>query len=114
MNASRMRNIIVLKDLPSNLVDEAIVILKNGETLKRQEIIENVNNKEFGEHSDNNSEVAIKEAEFLVSDYIKKLEKPNEQTPSIRKLRLQYKKLQVFSLFLCLTTIVGIIISIFK
>ena len=28
MNVSQMKNIIVLKDLPSNIVDEAIIILK--------------------------------------------------------------------------------------
>ena len=107
MNASRMKNIIVLKDLPSNLIDEAIVILKNGGKIKEKEIIlENKPEGNFDNIQSGNTDIAIKEAEFLVTDYIKKLEKPSEPMPTIRKMRLQYKKLQIFSLFLGLTTIV--------
>ena len=29
MNSNQMKNIIVLKNLPSNLIDEAFIILKN-------------------------------------------------------------------------------------
>lgn len=106
MNASRMKNIIVLKDLPSNLVDEAIVILKNGNKVKYQEIIEEREESNFEIKQGNSSDIAIKEAELLVSNYIKKLEKPNEQSITIRKMRLKYKKLQLCSFFLGLTTIV--------
>ena len=49
MNASRMKNIIVLKDLPSNLVDEAIVILKSGKKIKQKEFIESKNESNFKE-----------------------------------------------------------------
>ena len=116
MDASRMKNIIVLKDLPSNLVDEAIVILKNGSKVKNKEVIDNKRRSSFEENSDGNYEIAIKEAELLVDDYIKKLEKPRESisNANVRKMRLQYKKLQICSLFLGITTAVGIIISIFK
>ena len=43
MNTSQMKNIIVLRDLPSNIVDEAIVILKKNVKLKNREKIENKN-----------------------------------------------------------------------
>ena len=33
MNTSNMKNIVVLKDLPSNLVEEAIVVLKENQKL---------------------------------------------------------------------------------
>lgn len=108
MDASRMKNIIVLKDLPSNLVDEAIVILKSGIKVKNKEIIENKKQKGFEENTDGNYEIAIKEAEALVDDYIKKLEKPKEITSSlnIRRMKLQYKKMQICSILLGVTTIV--------
>ena len=106
MNASRMKNIIVLKDLPSNLVDEAIVILKSGKKVKEKKLIEGKNENNFSDIHGNSSEVAIKEAEFLVSDYIKRLEKPNEPTTTIRKMRLQYKKLQICSFLLGLVAVV--------
>lgn len=108
MDASRMKNIIVLKDLPSNLVDEAIVILKSGSKVKNKEIVDNKRQSNFEETKDSNYEIAIKEAELLVDDYIKKLEKPKENIPNsnIRKMHLKYKKLQICSLLLGITTII--------
>ena len=44
MQNSNMKNIVVLKNLPSNLVDEAIVILKSKKTAKRLEVIEKKSN----------------------------------------------------------------------
>ena len=41
MDVGQMKNIIVLKDLPSNIVDEAIVILKNNSNVKKKETVEN-------------------------------------------------------------------------
>ena len=40
MNVSHMKNIIVLKDLPSNIVDEAIVILKKDSKVQDLKFIE--------------------------------------------------------------------------
>lgn len=108
MDTSRMKNIIVLKDLPSNIVDEAIVILKNGIKVKNKEIIESKKQKAFEDNVDGNYEVVIKEAEALVDDYIKRLEKPKELTSSlnIKRMKLQYKKMQICSILLGVTTIV--------
>ena len=44
MENGKMKNILVLKDLPSNLVEEAIVILKSSKKVKKLERIEK-NNK---------------------------------------------------------------------
>ena len=44
MDISNMRNMVVLKNLPSNIVDEAIVILKTNKKIKRPEMAENIVN----------------------------------------------------------------------
>ena len=36
INMEDMRNIVVLKDLPSNLVEEAIIVLKQNQKIKNQ------------------------------------------------------------------------------
>ena len=41
MNSNQMKNMIVLKNLPSNLIDEAFIILKNNKKIKSLERIEN-------------------------------------------------------------------------
>lgn len=116
MNVSHMKNIIVLKELPSNIVEEAIVILKNGSKIKNEKIIDTkMHQSNFIENSDGNYQTAIKEAEFLVADYMKKIEKKDENIPSnIRKMKAQYKKMKIWSILLGITSIIGIIISIVK
>ena len=68
----------------------------------------------FEEVSDGNYQTAIKEAEFLVENYMKKIEDKKEASPSIRKMRIQYNKMKVCSLFLGLVAILCIAISIIK
>ena len=115
MNVSHMKNIIVLKDLPSNLVDEAIVILKSGSKIKNKEIVDSKASQGIHTESlDGNYETAIKEAEFLVENYMKKMESKNDGTSSIRKMRIQYNKMKLCSLFLGIVTILCIVISIIK
>ena len=89
MKISQMKNIIVLKDLPSNLVEEAIVILKNGSKVKNKEIIEKSYNQIAWQEQGASSDIALKEAEYIVKNYMQTLEKPKEETSSIRKMKLQ-------------------------
>lgn len=74
MDVSKMKNMVVLKDLPSNIVDEAFVVLKTNKKVKKLEKIEN--NKKFKTQDENkkNKEYVLKEAEMLISDYISKIE----------------------------------------
>ena len=45
MNKENMKNMVVLKDLPSNIVEEAIIILKPNVKIKSLDIADNKNNK---------------------------------------------------------------------
>ena len=42
MESSNMKNIVVLKNLPSNMVEEAIIILKETQRVKEKEFIEKI------------------------------------------------------------------------
>ena len=101
-----MKNIIVLKDLPSNIIDEAIVILKAGSKLKSINEVENKKTTSEIENKDTSYEIAIKEAEMLVDDYMKNLEKPKENSVNIKKMRINYQKLKICSLFLGITSLI--------
>ena len=71
-----MRNIVILKDLPSNLVEEAFVVFKENQKIKRPEYVEKSSEKFSGEIDRGNDEdYVVKEAELLVSNYISKIEK---------------------------------------
>ena len=73
MDVSNMKNIVVVKNLPSNLVEEAIVILKSNKEVKKLEHIEN-----GASITDNGNkrtkEYMVREAESVITNYISKIE----------------------------------------
>lgn len=105
MNNLDMKNIIVLKDLPSNIIDEAIVILKDNKIKKRE--------KSENENEFINTNV-ISEAQNVISEYIEKLEKPKKERQNEKKLLLKYKKLQIFSILLTGGMILSFLINFIK
>lgn len=72
METSKMKGIIVLKKLPSNLIDEAIIILKGNKKVQELKYIEKnkINLQEVAKEKD----YIIKEAESVLYDYIRKIE----------------------------------------
>lgn len=79
METSNMKNMVVLKNLPSNLVEEAFVILKSSKKAKKLEKIERKKKTEKIENNKKEKEYIIKEAEMLISNYISKLENDHQQ-----------------------------------
>lgn len=100
MNNLDMKNIIVLKDLPSNIIDEAIVILKDNKIKKKD--------KSETEYVDTS---IICEAQNVISEYIERLERPKMEKKNEKKLLLKYKKLQIFSILLTGMMIISFLIN---
>ena len=75
MNDIKMKNMVVLKDLPSNIVEEAFVVFKTTKKAKKLEKIEQNKTSQSNNTSNKNKEYFLKEAEMLVNDYINKIEK---------------------------------------
>lgn len=114
MNIGQMKNIVVLKDIPSNIVDEAIVILKNNSNVNKKELIRNKKSNRDNESPDKNYDFVVNEAENVIKDYIRNLEKPKETKVSLNKILVKYRKLQIYSFLLGIIAIVGILVSIIK
>ena len=97
MEESKLKNMIVLKNLPSNLIEEAIVILKSNRKVKKLEKIdkEKRSEEEIRNTNKNKREFVVKEAEMIISSYIKKIEENKqekqrnkaEQNKKLHKLR---------------------------
>ena len=51
MESSNMKNMVILKNLPSNLVEEAIIILKSNKKAKKLEKIDKNNKIEKNENT---------------------------------------------------------------
>ena len=74
MPDNNMKNIVVLKNLPSNLIDEAIVFLKSKRSVRKLEVIER-NTTTMLKKDKKIDDYIIKEAENVISNYIEKIEK---------------------------------------
>ena len=97
MEVSNMKNIVVLKNLPSNLIEEAIVILKTNKEAKKLEYIEK-NAKINEPNRKKTKEYMVREAESVISSYISKIEKTKSEKVSNISIEKKYKKLKVYSI----------------
>lgn len=98
METSNMKNMVVLKNLPSNLVEEAIVILKSSKKVKKLEKIDKNSKFEEVESVRKEKDYILKEAEMLVSSYISKLENKQEQKQYITiKNSKKYRRLKSYA-----------------
>lgn len=100
MKSKNMKNIIILKDLPSNIVEEAFIFIKPN--LKVKEYIpKNLNNKEM------KNDYIVNEAESVINDYIKKVDIKDEQN-NMNKIKKKYKTMKM------ITIMMGIIVVVTK
>lgn len=79
METSHMKNMVVLKNLPSNLVEEAIVILKSSKKAKKLQKVDKNNQCKKIESVTKEKDYILKEAEMLITSYISNLEDKHEQ-----------------------------------
>lgn len=110
MDISNMKNMVVLKNLPSNIVDEAIVILKNNQKIKKVEFAESKysNSKMHNKDRENSNDYIVNEAEMLISNYITNLEKPKETTN--KEIRKKYVKMKKLTLLLGIISIIQLFV----
>ncbi|MBO5478434.1 MAG: hypothetical protein J6A04_01770 [Clostridia bacterium] len=112
MNIDSMKNIVVLKDLPSNMVEEAIVILKPNikiENIQKEE--KKKENVKVGAKVGSSKEYIIKEAEEIVSQYISNLEKPKQLEITNKKLIAKYHRIRTLTILFGMVGAFGIIVN---
>ena len=86
-----LKNMVALKDLPSNIVKEAYVVFKSNKMIKKFQKI-NKNSEKKQERDSGDDDYAIKEAEMLVMDYIEKVEKSEKEAIGNSKVNKKLKK----------------------
>ena len=128
MKLDDMKNIVIIKNLPSNLIEEAIVVIKDKskakniekfvekkEKTKNKTIVQGFMKEEDFKRIKNiqteNRKYIIKEAEMVVNDY---LERINENKKYYEKIKLTktYKKMKYANFFLMCTSIISTLICI--
>ena len=98
MNQSNLKNMVVLKNLPSNIVEEAIVILKTNKKVKKLEKKEKNKKSEDAFFKKREKDYILKEAEMLVSNYISSLEgKKLDRKKNSKKMEQKYKRIKNYA-----------------
>ena len=132
MNNEGLKNIVLLKDLPSNLIEEAIIVLKENKKIHKVRKIIDINNEKKRQKNDkqnknknennlNKNEILnknidndyiIKEAYMLLDDYTKRLETPSWKN-NVKKLERKYKYSVKLNVILLTSITLGVILNIF-
>lgn len=105
---NQMKNIIVLKDLPSNIIEEVFVILKQNKKVK---VLNPVDGKKVeGEQDETQKrEYIVKEAEMVINNYIKDMDEEHRiRSNTIKQIENKYKRVKKINTFL--SAILGITI----
>lgn len=111
MESSDMKNMVVLKNLPSNMVEEAIIIFKENQKVMEKELIDKSNKINFNETQPKSKEYILKEAEMLVTDYINKIEEKSKTNKTEKNLKSKYKNLEKYSVVSTVLLIISLIIN---
>ena len=99
MQINKMKNMIVLNNLASNVVEEAFVVLKPNIKIEENKI------------ENPKAETILKEAEAVVASYMIELQNKNQKTSLEKKLEKKCKILQGWNIGLIIFSILSIIIS---
>lgn len=125
MKMNNMKNIVILKNLPSNIIEEAIVIVKNKKQILDDVDINNKNKNEVQGYMSNDDfkkmekikqesrEYVVKEAESVIANYLEKVS-DRERRKKRKNIEARYYKIKYMNIALILLTIMSTIICIVK
>ena len=110
MESSHMKNMVVLKNLPSNMVEEAIIIFKETQKVKQKELIDKRQKINLTQNQSKSKDYILKEAEMLVTNYINKIES-KKKIVNNKDIMKKYKYLQKYSIISTILFVISLIIN---
>lgn len=113
MDISNLKNIIVLKNLPSNLIDEAIVVLKQNVSSKTYNKVKDGQKTSKTQEKKKNNDYVVNEAEMHIAEYISNLNHKNNLVQN-RELERKYIRLKRITKLLAVLSALGIIVNLIK
>ena len=107
METSKMKNMVVLKNLPSNMIEEEIVIFKENSKIKAKDVINKSN--QLSQVQGKSKDIIFKEAEMLVNDYVKRVE--SSKNRKIFDKKINDKFLKKYSVVITILFIISLTIN---
>ena len=112
MSIDNMKNMVILKDLPSNIVEEAIVILKPNIKFKSLDFSRNNNITNGKTTEENPKKHIINEAGMIIANYISEIEVNRNKNMKINKsIENKCKRLKLLSVFLGIMLLASFIVK---
>lgn len=105
MEKSKMKNIVVIKNLPSNLIEEALIVVKSKKVARNLEYIDRKNS--LKKQEEKNENYIIREAESVLNSYVEHIEKREKASKNI--IGLKYKKIKIYSVIITILFVLDII-----
>lgn len=107
MEKSQMKNMVVLRNLPSNLVEEAIVIFKTRRSAKEFQYIDKIDSIKNDQNKKNTKDYMVKEAESVISNYIKNNEKKAIRVNNSNANK-KYNRLKLYSIIVSIAFLIAL------
>ena len=101
---NNLKNMLILKDLPSNLIEEAYIVLNPSLKLKIKET------KEAGDNKVLSKDYILEEAKYVLLNYISKFETKTEKV-NMKLLEKKYKKLKRITIITLISFLIYVIIT---
>ena len=111
METINNKNMVILRNLPSNLIKETYVVLKSRNQARKLQKIENARTKQQINKKD---EYIVKEAEMLVEEYVNKIQNQDKKVIVNLKNKKSYKRLKTYSFISSIIIILQILLLIIK
>lgn len=114
MKESNLKNIVVLKNLPSNFIEEAFVVLKSNKNAKKLEKIEKNKKIEVTNNNKKSKDYILKEAEMIISNYISNIETTTNEKYKKIKANKKYIRLKNYAYISSVIMFIQLIMLIIK
>ena len=82
---NNLKKTVVLRNLPSNIVEEAVIVFKPNIKLKEKQELDNNNKEDKNKERNKEKDYILKEAEMLVNNYIRRVEEKKKIKNEIQK-----------------------------
>lgn len=110
MVTNNFKKIVLLKNIPSNLVEEAFVVLKPNKVLaKKEKTFETFEYKNKFSKNEKENDYIIKEAENIIFEYIKGMENNKQEKNENENIKKKYKKLKVITIIISILYLIELL-----
>lgn len=107
MEKCKMKNVVVLRNLPSNLIEEAFVVVKSKKIAKSLERIDARNGKIDGKNKDDG--YIVREAESVLASFVSFIEKKERKNVDLG-LKRRYNMLKIYGVLVTVAFVVAVIL----